>query len=299
MTTVNVKSFYDEENKKLDLERLLEAQKLSARAGYRMTFPTLELQEWDKNQKEDRLTGCSLTGYQDLINLMGIQDDYEKQKKLLKKLREVAHIANKEYADELGLNYSKNVTAIKPEGTLSLLPTVSSGVHFSHSPYYIRRVRINSKDPLYRYAKDLGYPIYDENYEKNSLTKVIEFPVKAPKGLTKDDVSAIKQLEIYKMFQKYYTDQNTSITIHVRDNEWEDVKRWVYENWDSIVGVSFIPYENKFYPLLPYEKIDKDEYEKRLKKCKKFSVNKLKYYEDCYEEYELENDCEGGQCPIR
>lgn len=299
LTTVNVKAFYNEKTKEFDLDGLLLAQKLSARAGYRMTLPTLELKAWDKNQKKHRLTGCSLTGYQDLINLLGWQDDMEKQKELLKALRKAAHNANEEYARELGLNLSTNVTALKPEGTLSLLPTVSSGVHYSHSPYYIRRIRISAKDPLLQYAKDLGYPIFSENYDDESTIKVIEFPVKAPEGLTKDDVSALKQLEIYKMFQENYTDQNTSITVHVRDNEWDDVKKWLYENWDSFVGISFLSYDNSFYPLLPYEKTTKEDYEKRSLKCRNFSVNKLKNYEDSYEEYELESDCEGGQCPVR
>lgn len=117
--------------------------------------------------------------------------------------------------------------------------------------------------------------------------------------MTKDNVSALKQLEIYKMFQENYTDQNTSIIVHVRDTEWDEVKKWLYENWNSFVGISFLSYDNSFYPLLPYEKIDKEEYEKRNLKCRNFSVNKLKNYEENYKEYELESDCKGGQCPVR
>lgn len=298
LTTLNVLSFVKEDGT-LDKTGLLKAQELSARAGYRMTLPTLELKKWDKNQKKHRLTGCSLTGYQDAINKMKLQEDKKSQSKLLKELREVAHKSNREYAEELGLNPSTNVTAIKPEGTLSLLPTVSSGLHFSHSPYYIRRIRITEKDPLYKLAVEMGYPVFSENFDEKNTTKVVEFPVKAPEGVTKDDVSAIEQLEIYKMFQENYTDQNTSITVHVRDNEWEDVKKWIHENWDCFVGISFLSYDNSYYPLLPYESTTKEDYEERLKKCRPFNVYKLKKYEDVYEEYELESGCESGLCPTR
>lgn len=299
LTTVNIKAFYNEETKVFDLENLILAQRLSARAGYRMTLPTLELKKWDKNQKEHRLTGCSLTGYQDLINLLNWQEDMNRQAELLRLLRDTAHKSNKEYAEELGLNPSSNVTALKPEGTLSLLPTVSSGVHYSHSPYYIRRIRISEKDPLFKYAESLGYPIFGENNDPNHTIKVVEFPAKAPEGLTKDDVSAVKQLEIYKMFQENYTDQNTSITVHVRDNEWEEVKHWLDKNWDCFVGISFLSYDNKFYPLLPYEATTKEDYEDRLSKAKQFSIYGLKKFETEYEEFELESECAGGQCPVR
>ena len=206
------------------------------------------------------------------------------------------------YADLLGLSYSKLITSVKPEGTLSQLPTVSSGVHMSHSPYYLRRVRINSDDPLVKVCEDLGYPIFPEvgQDEKTCTTKVIEFPVEAPKGKTKYNVSAVEQLEIYKMFMENYVDHNASNTISVKDDEWEDVVEWVYNNWDSVVGITFISLDNSFYQLMPYESITKEEYEKRTKNMKRFNQSLLQKYEKKETELDIGDDgCETGICPIR
>ena len=191
----------------LDRAGLLEAQRLSARAGYRMTCRELEMFRWDRVQKRDRLLGCSLTGWQDMVNATGM--DRTEQAELLDALRAQARKAADEMADQLGGNRPLLVTTIKPEGTLSLLPTVSSGVHYSHSPYYIRRVRITATDPLCRVCEDLGYPVLPEVGQdpENPTTKVLEFPVKAPAGRVKGDVSAIEQLENYKMFMEHYVDE--------------------------------------------------------------------------------------------
>ena len=194
------------------------------------------------------------------------------------------------------------VTTLKPEGTLSLLPTVSSGVHYSHSPYYIRRVRISAADPLCRVCEDLGYPVLPEVGQDplNPVTKVVEFPVKAPAGRVKADVSAIEQLENYKMFMTHYVDHNCSITIHVRDNEWDDVEQWVWDNWDDVVALSFLSYDDSFYELMPYEEISQDEYERRKEKMKAFNPSLLSRYE--HEETELDigdSECVGGVCPVR
>ncbi|MDY4694406.1 MAG: ribonucleoside-triphosphate reductase, adenosylcobalamin-dependent, partial [Blautia sp.] len=261
LTTVNVMAFV--KDGVLDEKGLLEAQALSARAGYRMTCRELEIHRWDEVQNRDRLLGCSLTGWQDMVNAVGL--DREGQIELLKKLRQTAHEAAEKIADRLGGNKPLLVTTVKPEGTLSLLPTVSSGVHYSHAPYYIRRIRISATDPLCKVCEELGYPIFPEVGQdpENPVTKVVEFPVKAPEGTVKGDVSAIQQLENYKMFMKYYVDHNCSITVHVRDNEWDDVEEWVWQNWDDIVALSFLSYDDNFYELVPYEAITKEEYEKR------------------------------------
>ena len=190
LTTVNVMAFVQEDGT-LDRSGLLEAQRLSARAGYRMTCRELEMYRWDRVQKRDRLLGCSLTGWQDMVNATGL--DRAGQAQLLDELRAQARKAADEMADQLGGNRPLLVTTIKPEGTLSLLPTVSSGVHYSHSPYYIRRVRITATDPLCRVCEELGYPVLPEVGQdpKDPTTKVLEFPVKAPAGRVKGDVSAI------------------------------------------------------------------------------------------------------------
>lgn len=298
LTTLNVMGFV--KGDKLDEKALLEAQRLSARAGYRMTCRELEIHRWNKVQQRDRLLGCSLTGWQDMVNATKMTR--EDQIALLKKLRETAHKAADGIATRLGSAKPLLVTTVKPEGTLSLLPTVSNGVHYSHAPYYIRRVRINAADPLCRVCEDLGYPVLPEVGQDpdDPVTKVVEFPVKAPAGCVKADVSAIQQLENYKMFMEHYVDHNCSITVHVRDNEWDQVEQWVWENWDDVVALSFLSYDDNFYELLPYEEISKEEYERRKAAMRSFNPSLLAKYE--HEEMELDigaSDCANGVCPVR
>jgi adenosylcobalamin-dependent ribonucleoside-triphosphate reductase len=298
LTEVNASAFV--ENSILNYQSLYEAQRLSARAGYRMACITFELYKWDKVNKEDMLIGCGLTGWQDMINATNMSENEEIE--LLKKLRQIAHDSANELADKLGRNRPKLYTTVKPSGTLSQLPTVSSGVHFSHSPYYIRRVRINAHDPLVQVVKELDYPIHPEVGQswENCDTVVIEFPVKSPIGKTKYDVSAIEQLEIYKKFMKYYVDHNTSITVHVRNYEWELVEQWIWDNWDEVVAVSFLSLDDNFYQLMPYEEITKEEYEKRNANMKSFIPSLLTKYE--VEEVEIDlgdSECTNGVCPIR
>ena len=298
LTTVNVMAYVHDG--KLDEAGLLEAQRLSARAGMRMTCRELEMHRWNAVQQRDRLLGCSLTGWQDMVNAVGL--DREGQAALLEKLREAAHSASKKMADSLGLNAPLLVTTIKPEGTLSLLPTVSCGVHYSHAPYYVRRIRISASDPLCRVCEDLGYPVFPEVGQDAATcrTKVIEFPVKAPEGRVKADASAIEQLENYKMFMEHYVDHNCSITVHVRENEWEEVEEWVWNHWDDVVALSFLSYDENFYELLPYEAISEAEYEARRAKMRPFNPSLISKYER--EETELDvgsADCASGVCPVR
>lgn len=298
LTTLNVMAFVHDG--KLDEKGLLEAQRFSARAGYRMTCRELEIHRWNQVQQRDRLLGCSLTGWQDMVNATGL--DREGQIELLKKLRQTAHDAADKIAGRLGGKKPLLVTTVKPEGTLSLLPTVSSGVHYSHAPYYVRRIRISATDPLCRVCEDLGYPVFPEVGQdpENPVTKVVEFPVKAPAGVVKADVSAIQQLENYKMFMQYYVDHNCSITVHVREDEWDAVEDWVWENWDDVVALSFLSYDDNFYELLPYEEISKEEYEKRKAAMRPFNPSLLSKYE--FDETELDigdSECVNGVCPVR
>lgn len=298
LTTVNVMGFV--KDGVLDRNALLAAQRLSARAGYRMTTRELELHEWNQVQKRDRLLGCSLTGWQDMVNATNMSR--EDQIQLLTELRETAHKAAEEIADRLGGNHPLLVTTIKPEGTLSLLPTVSSGVHYSHSAYYIRRVRISASDPLCRVCEDLGYPVLPEVGQdpQNPKTKVIEFPVKAPEGRVKADVSAIEQLENYKMFMQHYVDHNCSITVHVRNDEWDDVEEWVWNNWDDVVALSFLSYDDNFYELMPYEEITEEEYLRRKTEMKPFDPMLLSRYEKAETDLDVgDPECASGVCPIR
>ena len=298
LTTLNVMGFV--KDGKLDRDALLRAQRLSARAGYRMTCRELEIHEWNAVQQRDKLLGCSLTGWQDMVNATGISR--EEEISLLEDLRRTAHEAARAYAEQLGEREPLLVTTLKPEGTLSLLPTVSSGIHYSHAPYYIRRVRISAEDPLCKVCEELGYPVLPEVGQdpENCRTKVVEFPVKAPAGRVKADVSAIEQLENYKMFMEHYVDHNCSITVHVRSNEWDAVEDWVWENWDEIVALSFLSFDDNFYELMPYEAIDKAEYDRRVAAMKPFNPALISKYER--EETELDigdSECVNGVCPVR
>jgi len=298
LTTVNVMGFV--ENGILNTEKLYEAQRMSARAGYRMTCIELELPKWNNVQQRDKLIGCSLTGWQDMVNATNMTTKV--QKYLLQELREVATTSAKEYAKALGQKEPLLVTTVKPEGTLSQLPVVSSGIHYSHSPYYIRRIRVNTQDPIVKVCEELGYPIKPEVGQDyaTAKTKVVEFPVKAPDGKTKYDVSAIEQLENYKMFMENYVDHNVSITVHVRTHEWEEVEQWMWDNWDDVVAVSFLSLDDNFYELLPYEAITEEEYTARKKAMRPFIPSLIQRYE--VEEMELDlgtSDCATGACPIR
>jgi ribonucleoside-diphosphate reductase alpha chain/ribonucleoside-triphosphate reductase len=299
LTTVNVFAFADEKGN-LDIAGLLKAQRMSARSSYRMTCVELELPMWNNVQQRDKLLGCSLTGWQDMVNATKLTLD--EQKNLLRQMRDAAKKEAEMYAAELGGGIPILVTTVKPEGTLSQLPSVSSGVHYSHSPYFIRRVRINSHDPLVKVCEELGYSVLPEVGQEweTCTTKVVEFPEKSPIGKTKYDVSALEQLETYKMFMEHYVDHNCSITVHVRPNEWELVEEWVYNNWDDTVALSFLPLEDSFYQLMPYEAIDEEEYNKRFSQMKPFRPSLITKYEK--EEIQLDigsDGCDTGACPVR
>jgi ribonucleoside-diphosphate reductase alpha chain/ribonucleoside-triphosphate reductase len=311
LTTVNVKSFVYEENGKyeLDLDGLLEAQRLSARVGLRMTLAELELPHWNKIQQRDRLLGTSVTGWQDAMTLLKYSQDEETE--LMKLMSNAARTEADKYSKELRVSSPLLVTTVKPEGTLSQVAGgVSSGLHHSHSPYYIRRIRINSVDPLAKVAVDLGWNVnpevgtQGETFEekmKNARTLVIDFPVESGAERTKDDVTVKEQFDTYFNFQRYYTEHNTSNTITVRPEEWGEAEQIVYDNWDDFVGVSFLQLDGGTYQLAPYEKISKEEYIEMKSKMKPFDPKLLQNYEQNETTADLENmeSCESGVCPIR
>ena len=298
LTTVNVYSFIF--NNVLNKTLLKEAFKLSARIGVRMTLIDLELEEWNEQQKKDRLIGCSMTGWFDMVDAINMS--IKEQRELLRELKAVVREEADRFADELGINRPLLATTVKPEGSISQLPTVSSGIHRSHSPYYLRRVRISENDPLVNVLKELEYPLYPENGEtwENASTLVVEFPIKSPVKKTKYDVTAIEQLETYKMFMEEYVEHNASITVTVRENEWEEVEEWIWNNWDSFVGVSFLSLDENIYPLAPYEAITEEEYNKRISTMKPFDASLLTKHENGEDDLDVGIDsCEAGVCPIR
>ena len=299
LTTLNVAAFVND-SQGLDLEGLLEAQRLSVRAGLRMTCLELELHEWDRVQRKDRLLGVSLTGWQDAMS--SLEYSTEEEAGLLRQLRRTAHEEAARYADKLGVPHPLLICTIKPEGTLSLLPGVSSGLHHSHSKFFVRRIRINANDPLVKVCQRLGYPVLPENGQDSDTctVKVVEFPQESPVRRTKYEVSALEQLETYRRFMKNYVDHNASITVTVKNDEWDVVEDWLYSNWDDVVALSFLALDDNFYPLLPYEGITEEEYNKRVSQMRPFIPSLLTEYEKQESNaQDLEAGCENGVCPVR
>jgi adenosylcobalamin-dependent ribonucleoside-triphosphate reductase len=298
LTTNNMKAFV--EKNVLDKEELIKVLKLSTRVAIRMTLVEVELPEWNRVMQEDRIIGVSLTGMMDMVNKTNMS--YEELADLLAELREVVHEEGRRYSEEIGIKAPELMTTIKPEGSLSTLPCVSSGIHYAHSDYYIRRIRIAASDPLYKMIEAQGsYHIYNENGQSDDdcSIKVIEFPIKAPKGRTKYEVGAIEQLELYKLSMLHWSDHNTSITVHVREHEWEDVAHWVYDNFAYVVGITFLPLMEETYPLLPYECTTKEDYEERMKLVKPIDYSLLAEMDDAEEREIIDKECESGACPIR
>lgn len=310
LTTVNMVAFVDEQGN-VDWDGLEQAFILSARAGYRMTCVDLELEGWNVAHHRDRLTGCSMTGWQDFIAKMSNNTFVRAGGKagILKWLRNVVHEAGEDIASELKTPVPLLMTALKPEGSLSLVANgVSPGVHWQHSPYFIRRIRVNAHDPLALTAKELGWQIHPEVGQDmgTATTLVIDFPVHSPSEVTKADIPAVEQLKEYILFQKFYTDMNTSNTITVKPDEWEEVEDFVYNNWDDMLGVTFLELNSTYYPLMPYEECTKEEYEELKSKMKPFDPDLLNAMElstrNMGKEFEILDDraeCSQGVCPIR
>ena len=287
----------------LNKEKLFESLRLSTRIGLRVTLKHVELPNWDKQMQKDRIIGVSFTGLMDMFNACNMT--YNELTELFKEMKEVVRLESERYCKELEVNAPLWRTTVKPEGSISCLPGVSSGIHFAHSPYFIRRIRINIADPLYKVVKDMGCfninPEVGSTWE-NMTTAVIDFPMKSPEGRTKYDVSAIEQLELYKNSMNNWCEQNTSITVHVREHEWEECTDWLYENWNEVIGVTFLSLTEETYPLLPFEQCSKEQYEEMMSVIRPIDENLLVKY-DSGDEFDVEDgnvsECAGGHCPIR
>jgi ribonucleoside-diphosphate reductase alpha chain len=178
----------------------------------------------------------------------------------LKELREVAIDTNKEWSSKLGINTSTAITCVKPSGTVSQLVDSASGIHPRYSPFYIRTVRADKKDPLAQFMIAKGFPVEDD-VTKPDHNYVFSFPVKAPENsVFRDDRTAIEQLELWKIYAEHWCEHKPSITVYVREHEWLAVGNWVYSNFGICSGVSFLPHSNHIYRQAPYQEITEDEY---------------------------------------
>ena len=218
---------------------------------------------WQNNTEEERLLGVSLTGIMDSPLMNGKESGLEKR---LETLRAVAVEANKYWAEKFGINQSTAITCVKPSGTVSQLVDSSSGIHARHNPYYIRTVRGDNKDPLTEFMKASGIPS-EPDYMKPEHTTVFSFPMKAPTGsVCRNDMSAIEQLELWKLYAKHWCEHKPSVTISVKESEWVPVGAWCWENFEYLSGVSFLPFSDHTYQQAPYQDIDEKEYKKLVKK---------------------------------
>ena len=259
-------------------------------------FPYLR-KVWQRNTEEERLLGVSLTGIMDNPLLTTKNAALEKT---LVHLRNVAISTNTKWANRLGIPVSAAITCVKPSGTVSQLVDSASGIHARHSHYYIRTVRGDVKDPLTQFMKDQGIP-NEPCVMKPDSTVVFSFPVKAPEGaVVTEDLSAIDQLKMWLAYQRHWCEHKPSVTINVKKDEWFNVGAFVYEHFDEMSGVSFLPYNEHTYQQAPYQEIGKSEYENLLALMpKSIDWAKLKDYES--EDMTKSSQtfaCSGDSCEI-
>jgi len=259
-------------------------------------FPYLR-KVWRNNTEEERLLGVSLTGIMDNPLLTSKNAGLSKT---LEHLRSVAVVTNHELADRLDIQRSAAITCVKPSGTVSQLVDSASGIHARHSHYYIRTVRGDNKDPLTQFMIDQGIPNEPDVFKPDQTT-VFSFPVKAPAGaVVTEDLTAIEQLETWLMFQRHWCEHKPSVTINVRKDEWFEVGAFVYEHFDEMSGVSFLPYNEHTYQQAPYQEIGKSEYEELAKNMpEKIDWSLLTNYEESDNTVGMQTmACSGDSCEI-
>ena len=253
--------------------------------------------EWKRNCEEERLLGVSLTGIMDNPLTNGSKKGLDK---LLEELRDVAYETNKEWAEKLGIPPSAAITCVKPSGTVSQLVDSASGIHARHNPFYIRTVRADNKDPLCNLMKEMGFP-NEPDVTKPAHTTVFSFPMKSPKdAVFRMDMTALEQLELWKTYATSWCEHKPSVTISVKEDEWVDVAAWVYENFDAISGISFLPFSEHVYRQAPYQDCTKEEYEEALKTMpKNVDWAELSKYES--QDYTISSQelaCTAGGCEV-
>lgn len=249
---------------------------------------------WKDTCNEERLLGVSLTGVCDNLGLLEDAD-------VLARLREIVVATNAEFAGRLGINPSVATTCVKPSGTVSQLVNSSSGLHTRHAPFYLRTVRADNKDPLTAFLKDAGV-YWEEDVMSPHNTSIFYFPQKAPEGaVTRDQQTSIEALELWKHLQDAWCEHKPSATINVKEDEWMEVGAWVFKNFDSLSGVSFLPHDGGSYKQAPYQEVTEDEYNKWIEDHPMPTIN----WADLalYEKQDTttgsqELACSGGVCEI-
>lgn len=249
---------------------------------------------WQDTCNEERLLGVSLTGVCDNLELL-------KDPAVLRAIRDTVVSTNEDWADRLGVNRSTATTCIKPSGTVSQLVNSASGLHTRHSPYYLRTVRGDNKDPVTAFLKDRG--VYNEPaFGKEDSTTVFYFPQKAPdSAITRHGQGAIEALELWEHLQDNYCEHKPSATINVKEEEWPAVFAWVYDKFDKLSGVSFLPYDGGIYKQAPYQEITEEEYNEWLEKHPTPSIDWADLSEFESEDHTTgsqELACSGGVCEI-
>jgi ribonucleoside-diphosphate reductase alpha chain len=254
--------------------------------------------EWRRNCEEERLLGVSLTGILD--NPMLYDFDTDTLQHRLDDMRQTAVTTNSEWAKRIGINPSASITCVKPSGTVSQLTDAASGIHARHAPHYIRTVRADNKDPLCVMMKEMGFP-YEADVMKPEHTTVFSFPMKSPQdAVFRKDMTAIEHLDLWLTYQRHWCEHKPSITVTVKEHEWMQVGSWVYDHFDEVSGISFLPFSDHSYRQAPYQDCTEDEYEALLAKMPKgVDWNLLSKYEK--EDNTVGNQtfaCSGDKCEI-
>jgi len=297
LTTVNLMAFVDRGF--FNIHGALQAVTTAVRIGTRMTNVTVSLPDWDAVQKRDRLLGVSITGVMDAFDAIGIEFDSQDAKGILSALREVANKEARDYAFEMRIPAPLLVTTIKPEGTLSQLPTVSSGLHRAYAPHYIRRIRVSSMDPVCKALQKLGVPNEPDKGKAERI--VFSFPIKTEAKTSAANEPAKRQFERYLTMMDSYVDHNASCTLTIGEDEWEEMEQEVYDNFDKVIACAFLPKYTDAFPQMPYEEITESQYKELMSTFP--SLDTLPALVNSFEigefEDELEDECKGGYCPVR
>ncbi len=245
---------------------------------------------WRTNTEEERLLGVSLTGIMDNAMTSGKSAQLGMNiGATLNALKEQAVATNASMAEQLGIPQSVAITCVKPSGTVSQLVDSASGIHARHNPYYIRTVRADNKDPVTQFMISQGIPA-EPDVTKPDSTTVFSFPMKAPTGaVCRNDMTAIEQLELWLTYQRHWCEHKPSVTITVKEHEWMDVGSWVYEHFDEVSGISFMPFSDYVYQQAVYQDCTVEEYGEMLKQMPK-SIDWVKL-----QEFEKEDHTSGGR----